>query len=160
MSQAGYGPGQDTHFTYRRQFESLRKVDITCCTVEAAYWLWLGCWSNKRCEIHPSLVHSTVEYSSVWCCSAHSHWPCHQRRLANCDWIPASYTRGNLSIVAGIQHSELRRKGATLSLACLSHGAWTSASLSAHLYIERKCTASQIDSCTRCTTTHQFFWRQ
>jgi len=38
----------------------------------------------------------------------------HQRRLANFDWLPASYTSENLSILAGIQVAEFRRNGATL----------------------------------------------
>ena len=41
----------------------------------------------------------------------------HQRRLANFDWLPASYTSENLSILAGIQVAEFRRNGATLYIA-------------------------------------------
>ena len=42
------------------------------------------------------------------------------------------------------------------------HGAWTSAPLSAHLSIECKRTAPQIETpiCTRRTTTHQLMWQQ
>jgi len=66
--------------------------------------------------------------------------PRHQRRLANCDWMPASYTRG--------QPSHPRR----------NPSCWACA----HPSIECKCTAPQIETpiCTRRTTTHQFFWEQ
>ena len=41
-------------------------------------------------------------------------------------------------------------------------GQWTPAPLSAHLSIECRCTAPQIDTpiCTHPTTTHQFIWPQ
>ena len=31
-----------------------RKVDIAHCTLEAACWLWLGCWSNNIANSHLS----------------------------------------------------------------------------------------------------------
>jgi len=40
-----------------------------------------------------ALAHSAAEYCApAWRCSAHTphHWSCHERRLANCDWMPAS----------------------------------------------------------------------
>ena len=42
------------------------------------------------------------------------------------------------------------------------HGAWTSAPLSTHPSIGCSCMAPQIETpiCTRCTTTHEFFWQQ
>ena len=43
-----------------------------------------------------------------------SHWPCHQRRLANCDWMSASYTSG--------QPSNPRRH---LTCWASSHWGWT-----------------------------------
>jgi len=49
-------------------------------------------------------------------CSHLLHWPCHQQCLANCDWMPASYT-SNLPILASIQPVELHCRGAVLSLA-------------------------------------------
>ena len=45
------------------------------------------------------------------------HSPCHQRRLANCDWMPASYTSGQSSCSRRHPTCKASRKGATLSLA-------------------------------------------
>jgi len=64
-------------------------------------------------------MHSAAEYCGpVWCCSAHTclidH---HQQRLANCDWMPASYTSGKPFNPRRPQPAELCRNGATLSLA-------------------------------------------
>jgi len=48
-----------------------------------------------------ALVYLTAEYCAlVWCRSAQSYppnRPRHQRRFANCDWMPASYTSGQPS---------------------------------------------------------------
>jgi len=35
--------------------------------------------------------------TSIPQCSHLLHWPYHQRRLANCDWMSASYTSGQPS---------------------------------------------------------------
>ena len=57
------------------------------------------------------------------------HWPQHQRRLANCYWIPASYTSG---------HTSYPRRHPTCWVSSIRnctvpttpcHGAWTSAPL-------------------------------
>ena len=82
-----------------------------------------------------------------------SHWPCHQRRSANCDWMTASYTNGQSSYAC--RHptcwASLQRSHTVSSTT--SHRAWTS---------QWECTESQIETpiCARCTTTHQFIWRQ
>ena len=62
----------------------------------------------------------------------------------------------NLPIPEGTQPAELRRKGAIVSLAYRAIGPWTPTPLSAHLSIERECTASQIKTpiCTCRTTAH------
>ena len=88
--------------------------------------------------------------------------PHHQRHLANCGWMPASYTSG--------QPSNPRRHPTCWASSQWSHtvsstpfhGAWTSAALSAHPSIECKHTAPQIETliCTRRTTSHQFIWQQ
>ena len=86
----------------------------------------------------------------------------HQRRLANCDWMPASCTSG--------QPSNPRRHPTCWALSHWSHtisrtschGAWTPAPLSAHPSIESACSAPQNETsiCTRRTTSHQFIWQQ
>jgi len=47
----------------------------------------------------------------------HSSGLCYQRRLGNSNWIPASYTGGNLSILICIQHAEFCCRKATTSIA-------------------------------------------
>ena len=94
-------------------------------------------------------------------CSYPPHWPRHQRRLANCDWMPASYTSG--------QPSNHRRHPTCWASSQWNHtisrtpwhGAWTPAPLSAHLSIECRCTVHQIETpiCASRTATHQFFWQ-
>ena len=58
-------------------------------------------------------------------CSHPPQWPCHQRRLANCDWMPASYTSGQPSY--SCRHptcwASSQRSYAFSSTPC--HGAWT-----------------------------------
>jgi len=106
-----------------------QKVDITCRTLEVACLFWLGCWSNNVANSHPSPspLNSWVLHSClVLQCSHAPHWPYHERHLANCDWIPASYTSRQLSYSSkpGTQPADIRRKGARLSLACraMEHG--------------------------------------
>jgi len=95
-------------------------------------------------------------------CSYPPYWPRHQRRLANRDWMLASYNRG--------QPSNPRRHPTCWASSQWSHtvsstpchGAWTSAPLSTHTPTECKRTAPQIETpiCTRRTTSHQFIWQQ
>jgi len=142
-----------------------QEANITRRTPEAACWLWLECWSNNVANSHPSpgpfncrILRSCLVPQS----SYPPHWPHHQQLLANCDWIPASYTSGQPSNPR--RHptcwASLQRSHTVSSTPC--HGAWTSAPLSAHPSIECKCTAPQIKTpiCTCRTTTHQFFWQQ
>jgi len=86
--------GQGTHVPPTPRVIS-RKVDITHGTLEAACWLGLGSCSNNIKISHFSLgpFNSRVLRSClVPQCSHLPHWLCHQWHLANCDWMPASYT--------------------------------------------------------------------
>ena len=76
-----------------------QKLDITCRTLEAACSSWLGCWSNNVANNLLSSFHSTAEYyAPVWCAVlSPTLWPCDQRHLAHCDWMPASHTSGQPS---------------------------------------------------------------
>ena len=117
----------------------------------------LGCWSNNVANSHLSPVpfNSRVLYSCLGAQYSHlPHWICHQRRLANCDWMPAEI----FLPPQASNNLELRRKGAILALPrCrmmpwhLLHSALTcpsSGNARPHLFY------------TRCSTTHQFIWRQ
>jgi len=142
-----------------------QEANITRRGPEAACWLWLGCWSNNVANSHsiPGPFDSRVLCSCLMPqCSYPPHWPHHQRRLANCDWIPASYTSG--------QPSNPRRHPTCWASSQWNHavssmpcdGAWTSAPLSTYLSIECKLMASQTETpiCTCHTTTHQLIWQQ
>jgi len=118
-------------------------------TLEATCWLRLGRWSNNVADSHPSpgsFNSILVLPCLVQQCSYPPNWPCCQRRLVNCDWIPAPCTSG--------QSSYSRRHPAYWTSSQWSHtvsstpchGALTSAPLSAHLSIEWECTASQIET--------------
>ena len=65
------------------------------------------------------LVYSTAEYyAPVWCRSAYTrHRQCLERRLAHSHWSLHPTPTDHLSVLSGIQPAELRRMGATLSLA-------------------------------------------
>jgi len=65
--------GQVAHVS-QTPWVTSQEANITRCTPEAAYWLWLGCWSNKVANSHPlAMVFSTAEYCApVWCRSAHT----------------------------------------------------------------------------------------
>ena len=69
-------------------------------TPETACWFWLGCWSNNVVNSHPCpgpFKNRALLSRLVPQCSHPPHWPRHQRRLANCDWMPACYTSGKPS---------------------------------------------------------------
>ena len=75
-------------------------VDITYRTPEAACWLRLGCWSDNFAHSHPSpgAFNRRVLCSCLLPqCPYLPYRPRHQRRLANCDWMPACYTSGQPS---------------------------------------------------------------
>jgi len=63
--------------------------------LEAVCWLRLGCWSNNIAHSHLSpgaFNHRVLDSCLVLQCSHLPYWPCHEQRLTNCDWMPASYT--------------------------------------------------------------------
>ena len=134
-----------------------QEADITRRAPEAACWLRLGCWSDNSANSHPSLGALNRRVLRA-CLVPQCSYPPH-RRLANCDWMSASYSIGqpcyphrHLTCWASSQWSHT-----VSSTPC--HGPWTSAPLRAHLSIERECMASQMTPiCTR-RTAHQFIWR-
>jgi len=128
---------------------TLQEADITRRAPEVTCWLRLGCWSNNSANSHPSLgvfnrrvLHSCL----VPQCSNPPYRPRHQRRLANCAWMPAFYTSG--------QPSNPCRHPACWASSQWSHtvsstpcyGAWTPALLSTHPSMECRCTAPQIET--------------
>ena len=139
--------GLDTHVPSTRR-DTSQRVDIT------RYTLWRpACsgWGTGLTTLRtatPALVHSAEKYwDPVGGSSAcPPHWPCRQRRLADCDRMPASYTSGQASYPR--RHptccASLQRSHTVSSAPC--HGAWTSAPLSAHLTIKCECTPSQIET--------------
>ena len=152
--------------TYLRYLESLRKK----LTLSVAFLRRLasfppGCWGNNVANNHlsPGPFNSKVmRLCPVPQCSHLPRWSCHQRRLANCDWMPAPYTSRQSSYAREhwICWVSSQRSHTVSSTTC--HGAWKFAPLSAHLSIEWKCTASQIETpiCSRRTTIHQLISRQ
>jgi len=122
--------------------------------LKVACILQLVCWSNNVVNSH--LFPGPFNRRKLGSCRAPQ---CSYRLINNALRIVTECLRpapaDNLSIPAGIQHAEVRRNGAALS-----HGAWTSAPLSARSSIECKRTASQIETtiCTRRTTSHQFIF--
>jgi len=123
-----------------------RAPDATC-------WLWLGCWNNNSANSHPSPGAFNGRELRA-CLVPQCSYPT-QRPLANCDWMPASYTSGQPS-------NRCRHPTCWASWQCSHivsstpcHGAWTSAPLSAYLSVECKRTAPKIETpiCTRRTTT-------
>ena len=88
----------DRSVTYHRQLESLRKKLIS--RVAILRRLAGSGWSNNVVNscLSPGAFNSSVLRSSlVPQCSYPPHRPHHQRRLANCDWLPAFYTSGQPS---------------------------------------------------------------
>ena len=91
----------DMSLTYHRHLESLHKKLTSCIALlkRLAGSGW-GAGATTLRTATLDLVHSTAEYCTpVWCRSAHTRLidPHHQRRLANCDWMPASHTSGQPS---------------------------------------------------------------
>ena len=147
----------DRSITYHRHLESLCKK----LTSRIALLRQLAGSVNS----HPSpgpFDCRVLRSSLVPQCSCPPHWPHHQWRLANCDWLTASYTSGQPS-------NPHRRPTCWASSQCSHtisrtpwHGAWTSAPLSAHPSIKCCCTAPHIETpiCNGCTATHQLLWQQ
>jgi len=146
----------------------INRLVLPSVTLGAACWLWLGCWSNNAANSHPSpgtfkcKVQRVLRSCLVPQCSYPLHWPWHQRRLANCDWMPASYTNGQPSRPR--RHPTCSASSQRIHTVSTTqcHGAWTPDPLSTHLSTECECTASQIETpiCTHRTTTPHFLWQQ
>jgi len=120
---------------------TLQEANITRRTPESAWWLRLGHWSNNVANSHPSPgpFNCRVPRSClVLQCSYPPHWPCHQRRLANCDWIPSSHTSRQPSNPRRHQTCRASSQWSHTSSRTPCHGAWTSAPLSAHPSIKCK----------------------
>jgi len=109
-----------------------------------------------------ALVHSTAENCiPVWCRSTHTRLidPAINDALRIVAGCLRPTPADNLFILAGIQPAELRRNGATLSLALRSieprhllHSTLTCESSA-----DTRRLKSRHAICNRCTTTHQFF---
>ena len=137
-----------------------QEADITC-------WARLrrGCWCNNSTNSHPSLDalnRRVLRTCLVPQCSYSPHRPRHQRRLANCDWMPASNTSGQPS-------NPCRHPTCWSSSHCNHdasgtpwHGAWKSVPLSAHPSFECKRMAPKIETpiFTRPKTSRHFIWQQ
>jgi len=113
-----------------------QKADIMRHTLEEAVcWLQLWCWTNIIGNSHlspGSFNNRALSSCLVPQCSHLPHWFCHQQRLANCDWMPASYTCGQSSYAR--RHPTCwdlwQRSYSVSSTPC--HGAWISAPPSSH----------------------------
>ena len=111
----------DRSLTYRRHLESLRKK----LTSRVAFLRWLtgSGWGAGATTLQIailSLVHSTTDYCvPVWCRSAHTCLinPTINDALQIVTGCLRPTAADNLPILAGNQPAELRRNGATLSLA-------------------------------------------
>ena len=114
----------DRSLTYRRHLESLHKKLTS--RVSLLRRLAGSCWCAGATTVRIAtiaLVHSTSGYCSpVWCHSAHTGLI--EPTINDAFRIVTGCLRptqaDNLSILAGIQPAELRRSGATLSLARLA----------------------------------------
>ena len=138
-----------------------QNADITCRTLEAACWLWLGCWKNNVANSHLSPWSTQQQSTGLLSGSAvltpaslylSSTTPCEL-------WLDACV----LQFTSG-QHSHSCRHPSLWTSLQWSHtdsnmpcrGAWTPAPLHSHPFNRWECTASQIETsiCARRTTTH------
>jgi len=111
----------DRSLTYRRHLESLRKKltsRVALLRRLAGSGWGAGAATLRRANL--ALVHSTAEYCApVWCRSAHTRLidPAINKVLRIVTGCLRPTPADNLPILADIQPTELRRNGATLSLA-------------------------------------------
>ena len=128
----------DRSLTYRRNLESLRnKLTSRVALLRRLAGSGWGAGATTLSNSHPSpgaFNRRVLRACLVPQCSYPPHRPHNQRCLANCDWMPASYTSGQPS--NSCRHPTCC---AFLSMPC--HGAWTPALLSAHLSTGCECTA-------------------
>ena len=163
-----FGVTLDRTLTYRRHLQSSgKKLTSRVALLRRLAGSGWGAGATALQTATLALVHSDCRVLRSSClvpqCSHPPHWPHHQRRLTNCDWMPASYTSG--------QPSNPRRYPTCWVLSSQwshtvprapCHGAWTSTPLSVHPSTECCCTAPQIETpiCIRHTATHQLLWQQ
>ena len=141
----------DRSLTYRRHLESLHKK-LTSCVAFLRRHAGYG-WVAGATTL-PTFNCRVLQSCLVLCSSYLPYRSRHQRRLMNCDWMPATYTRG--------QSSNLRRHPTYWASLQWSHtfssmlcrAAWTPTLLSAHLPIECKCMVPQIERCTQLYLPH------
>jgi len=111
-----FGVTLDRSLTYRRHLESLRKkLTLRVALLRRLAGSGWGAGATTLQTATLALVHSTAEYCApAWWRSAHTRIIDALRIVTEClRPTPAD----NLPILAGIQPAELRRSGATLSLA-------------------------------------------
>ena len=141
----------------------LRQINVFIILIInlSACWLWLGCWSNNVANNHPSpgpFDCRVLRSCLVPQCSYPPHWH-YQRRLANCNWMPASCTSTSWQPSTPRRHPTCwaSSQGSHTISRMPCHGAWTPAPLSAHPSIGCSCTAPQIETpnCT-CRTIISF----
>jgi len=148
------------HGTYHRHLESLFKklISLVAFLRQLAGSGW-GAGATTLQIATTALVHSTAKYCMpAWCRSAHTYLinPAINdalRIVTRCllpspvDNLPTCWASSQWSHTVS---------------STPSHGAWTSAPLSAHPSIKCECTAPQIETpiCTRRNTSHHFFWQQ
>ena len=125
--------------TYRRHIQSLRK-NLTSPFALLRRLARPG-WGAEATTLRTiylalSIQPQTTALLSGAQCSHPPYWPCDQRHLANCDWMPASYTSGQLSYTRRrpTWWASSQRSHANSNMP--RHGAWTSVPLSAHLATE------------------------
>ena len=127
----------DKAFTYCHHLEALRKKLSTHVSLlrRLAGSGW-GAGAKTLRTAALSLIYSTAEYCApAWCRSAHTRLI--DRVLNDALRIVIECVRStptdNLSVLSGIQPAELRRQGATLSLANRSSLAWPHSAWPANL---------------------------
>ena len=135
---------------------------------EAACWLRFSCWSNNSAYSYPgpgAFNRRKLRTCLVLKCSLPPCRPHHHRRLANCDWMPASYTREqpfnsrkHPTCWSSSQWSH------TLS-GTQSHSAWTGYLLHSELTWPSSADVRHLKSkhpptCTRRAIAQQFIWPQ
>jgi len=111
----------DRSLTYRRHLESLRKkLTSRVALLRRLAGSGWGAGTTTLRIATLALVHSTAEYCApVWCRSAHTCLidPAINNALRIVTGCLRPTPVDNLPILAGIQPAELRRNGATLSIA-------------------------------------------
>ena len=133
----------------------------TRCTLEAARWLGLGCWSSNAANSHlrPGAFNSRVLHSClVPQCSRVPHRPVINDALRTVTGCLRPTPTDNFPVLAGIQPPELRPNGDPLSLArrAMEPGHLLHSALTCPSSDKARRPKSRHPFYTRCSTTHQF----